>query len=316
MSIYKNIETAIYKRESLFRQTITNAFRLINGQGDGCYGLILDYYNDYLLLQVYDSSLYQEYHRISDHCIKILACCNRAINGVLLKDRSKVHDPQQITELRKSVCITGAMPPVPLIVKQNDIVAGVDLINGQNTGLFLDMRGVRQRLATYYAKGGKLCNLFSYTALFAVHALKNGLHHAVNVDMSKSVLQRAKQNYMLNQIGYDNRDFVAMDCKKFLKYAAKHNDTFHFVIFDPPTFSRNKGHNFSVKKHYNEFLMLIAPIVSDGYVLTTINTITISDDEYISLHPGNWDLQFLEHEPDDFPYYKEPYLKAGLWKMR
>ncbi|HOM87676.1 MAG TPA: hypothetical protein PLU42_06535, partial [Spirochaetota bacterium] len=140
MSIYKNIETAIYKRENLLKQTITNAFRLVNGQGDGCYGLILDYYDDYLLLQVYDSSLYQEYHGISDHCIKILACCNRAIKGVLLKDRSKVNDPQKIAESRKSVCITGTLPPVPLIAKQNDIVAGVDLINGQNTGLFLDMR--------------------------------------------------------------------------------------------------------------------------------------------------------------------------------
>ncbi|MCX8122755.1 MAG: class I SAM-dependent methyltransferase [Spirochaetes bacterium] len=314
MPLYKIIEQAVLKREALFNNAETNAFRLFNSSGDNCEGLIIDYYNGYVLLQLYDSSLYSIYHKISKYCKTILNSLHIPVNGILLKDRSKVNDPQRIAQIRKSILVEGDLPPEKFIVKQNNIAAYVDLINGQNTGVFLDMRVVRSKMAAYYMKGGNLCNLFCYTGLFSVHALKNGVQHAVNVDISQSVLNRAKQNYLLNNIAYDSRDFVKIDCKQYLKKALKHNTPFNFVIFDPPTFSRNKKQNFSVKTHYSDFCALIQTIARSGYVLTTINAVSISVHDYRSLHPKDWKLEFLDHEPDDFPYIK-PYLKAGLWKI-
>lgn len=315
MPLYKTIEQAIKKRETLFKSTETNAFRLCNSGGDNCEGLIIDYYNGYILLQLYDSSLYSISAQIRDYCKKALELLHIPINGILLKDRTKVNDPQKVAQIRKSILLEGNFPPEGFVIKQNNIAAYVDLIHGQNTGVFLDMRVVRQKMTEYYCKGGRLCNLFCYTGLFSVHALKHGLQHAVNVDISQTVLNRAKQNYSLNDIKYDSRDFVKIDCRQYLKKLVKQKSQFDFVVFDPPTFSRNKKQNFSIKTHYRDYLALIEQIAHGGYVLTTINAVSISVQDYRALHPKNWKLEFLEHEPEDFPYRTLPYLKAGLWKI-
>ncbi|MGB4269388.1 MAG: class I SAM-dependent methyltransferase [Spirochaetota bacterium] len=309
------IERAIQKREHLFKSTKTNAFRLFNSAGDNCEGLIIDYYDSFVLLQLYDSSLYHDYPQICNDCKKILSSLQIPVNGILLKDRTKVNDPQHIAKLRTSILVDGNLPPDNFAIKQNDIAAYVDLIHGQNTGVFLDMRKVRETMVNYYQNGGRLCNLFCYTGLFSVHALKNGLQCAVNVDISQTVLNRAKQNYVLNDIQYDVRDFTKMDCRQYLKKQVKQKAHFDFVIFDPPTFSRNKKQIFSVKTHYRDYLSFIEHVTQGGYALTTINAVSISVRDYRSLHPRHWKLEFLEHEPEDFPSKNLPYLKAGLWKI-
>lgn len=314
MNLFNTIEGAIRKREHLFGNSGTNAFRLFNGAGDLYSGLSIDYYNGFLLLGVYDSALKMYTIEIGSHCNTILNEMNIPVHGIVSKDRTMINNPQAIAESRKSILISGEMPPDRHIVKQNGILVYVDLIHGQNTGLFLDMRTVRNRLTQCY-RNGSLCNLFCYTGVFAVHALNNGLQHAVNVDISLSVLNRAKRNYIINAIEPDGRDFVKSDCREYLKKTVKHQRHFTCIIFDPPTFSRNKKQSFSVKKHYKEYCSLMASIAPGGYVLTAINAVSIDINEYKALHPHDWKLQFLEHESDDFPYTKEPYLKAGLWKI-
>lgn len=309
------IEQAILRRKHLFHKSETNAFRLFNSSGDDWEGLIIDFYNGFVLLQLYDSSLYNDYPLICEHLKKILASLTIQVNGILLKDRSKVNNPQKIAQIRKSTLVDGSLPPDNFSIRQNNIAAYVDLIHGQNTGVFLDMRRVRKTMRNYYKNGGSLCNLFSYTGLFSIHAVKNGLQHAINVDISQTVLNRAKQNYIVNEIQYDSRDFVKMDCKQYLKKLVKQNAHYDFVIFDPPTFSRNKKQSFSVKMHYRDYLSFIEYIAQGGLVLTTINAVSMSVRDYRSLHPNHWKLEFLEHEPEDFPYKSQPYLKAGLWKI-
>ena len=287
------IEKAFFKREHLFCSHDTNAFRIFNSLGDGKEGLIIDYYNGFILIQLYDSSLYHESVKIADYCKAILKNMSITLEGILLKDRTKVNDPQRIADIRKSSLVLGSMPPVPFAVKQNNCLAYVDIIHGQNTGLFLDMRSVRKRLSDYYKNGGKLCNLFCYTGLFSVHALKSGLNSAVNVDISRTVLNKAKQNYELNEIQYDSRDFVKADSKDFLRLALKKKLQISFIIFDPPTFSRNRSESFSVKKHYKHYISLIEQVLINGYVLTTINAVSISEDDYEAVE--RWCIQ---HESD------------------
>ncbi|MGL4368781.1 MAG: hypothetical protein ACRCUT_03800, partial [Spirochaetota bacterium] len=88
-----------------------------------------------------------------------------------------------------------------------------------------------------------------------------------------------------------------------------------FVIFDPPTFSRGKGGGFSVSSDYARYLSLIGQIAAGGHLLSVINTHSVSDDEYFSIHPQRWKNLFFEHEPSDFPAAGDFYLKCGLWKI-
>ena len=99
-----------------------------------------------------------------------------------------------------------------------------------------------------------------------------------------------------------------------MKAFEKTGKDFSFVVFDPPTFSRNKRSTFSVKNNYSNSLQLIDNIVRDGYIFTSANSPGVSKKEYISYHPGNWELIIFGNESKDFKFADVPYLKAGIWK--
>ena len=150
---------------------------------------------------------------------------------------------------------------------------------------------------------------------FSVHALKNGFKHSINVDLSKSVIKKSKNNFILNELKCDNRDFIYGDAIEWINIFKKKNRYFSFIVFDPPTFSRNRRRFFSVVDDYSASLKLLSTISDRGYIFTSINSFTISKDEYIKFHPSNWELVMLRGESSDFINKGDGYLKAGLWKI-
>jgi 23S rRNA G2069 N7-methylase RlmK/C1962 C5-methylase RlmI len=135
------------------------------------------------------------------------------------------------------------------------------------------------------------------------------------VDLSRSVLRRARTNYELNGLAADDRDFVYGDALNWLDRFHKKGRTFDMVIFDPPTFSRNRNRTFSVRKDYGQALEKIDR-VAGRYVFTSVNTFSVNLDEYVSWHPDRWEPVFLGHESSDFRPGERPYLKAGLWRKK
>jgi 23S rRNA (cytosine1962-C5)-methyltransferase len=307
---------AIEKREKLFAEQGTNCFRLFNGEGDGMPGLCIDRYDEYLLVQYYEPRLLE----LSDDMLRSIDAAVYLLpappKGVLLKNRAKPSDTRDIMEAAKSVVLAGSMPPEGYAVRQNGVLAVVDLVKGQNTGIFLDMREVRDRLTGYYTRTDTMLNLFSYTALFSVHAVMQGITGAVNVDLSRGVLERAKANYRLNGLRVDDRDFIYGDSLEWLRRFRKRERDFSMTIFDPPTFSRNRRRTFSSKKNYRDSLAMISGLTPSGYALTSVNSYSITRDEYLSYHPPGWQLEFFANESSDFTHAGNPYLKTGLWKIK
>lgn len=316
MQIESLLNTAIRKRVKLFTDADTNCYRLFNGDGDGVPGLTIDWYGGYVLVQYFDHGLAS----MTDEIRASLARCERNLpsrpRGILLKNRLRPDDVRDIAAAMRSAVLDGSAPPPGYTVRQNGILAEVDLVGGQSTGIFLDMREVRERLAAYYRPSDIMLNLFSYTALFSVHAVRNGITGAVNVDLSKGVLERAKTNYRLNGLDVDERDFIYGDSLEWLRRFRKKGKTFSIVIFDPPTFSRNRKRTFSSKKDFRDSLGLVSGIISEGFALTSINSFSISREEYLSYHPRGWTLEFIANESSDFTHQGNPYLKAGLWKIK
>ncbi len=304
---------AFAKRFHLFDDTLSNCFRVFHGPGDGVNGLTIDMYNEYLLVQYFDRSI------IIDDALKsvIIKAANefpQPIRGILIKNRIKETQVKDFHELRKSELLFGELPETNYLVKQNDVTVDVDLINGQSTGLFLDMREVRNALQSIYSPDMFLLNLFSYTGIFSIHALLCGIKSAINVDLSSTVLKRAKNNYVLNNLNYDERDFIAGDAPYWVRRLQRMNKKFSFIVLDPPTFSRNKNKSFSVKKDYSKVLHTIHEIC-DGYVLSSINSYSVTEKEYRNYHPSSWKLELFMNESEDFTHQGNPYLKVGLWKV-
>lgn len=312
------LKSAVEKRASLFSDSRTDCFRLFNGDGDGLDGLTVDFYAGHILIQYFNDNITESLDNIVRGILSLLPCVPLQVNSVLAKDRRVITGEADRNTIWKSRVIEGRYDEEEgVVVRQNGTLARVDLVNGQNTGIFLDMREIRGELEGFYPGSGisSMINLFSYTGLFSVHALMNGVSSAVNVDLSKGVLRRARANYELNGLAVDDRDFLYGDSMEWIKILARKKSVFDFGVFDPPTFARNRKKNFSVRKDYKNSLEKLEKLVPGGYVLTSINSYSVSQAEYRSCHPEKWELLMFGNESADFVNRGNPYLKAGLWKI-
>lgn len=321
----KDLMTAAFeKRRDLFLRQDLDCFRLINGEGDGIPGLAADRLGAWLLVQGYDERVLDrksctgpapEYRKAFLEAVKTLPV---EIKGVLFKNREKLRGTGDFVSERKSILIEGEYPPEDFYVNQDGVLAYADPVNGQSTGIFLDMREIRAGLKDLYRsrENMTMLNLFSYTCMFSIHGLKHGLASAVNVDLSPAVLKKAKANYRLNGLRTDDRDFIFGDSLEWIKRLGKNGRKFSVIVLDPPTFSRNKKSTFSIRSDYRKVLEALEPLVEEGgYVLSAVNTTGISEKEYYAFHPAGWKNVFYKNESSDFPGSGAPYLKTGLWKI-
>ncbi len=306
---------AFESRAELFGLPDEGCFRLFNASGDGLDGLTVDLYGEYLLAQMYFDETCARAQEIIRAMEPAIARLPRSPLALLVKDRRKLNDGDGFALRRTSETVWGDAPPPQYRVRHAGTTVLVDLLHGQHTGLFLDMREIRGKLRPFYGGAGRFLNLFSYTGIFSVHALLNGALSAVNVDLSAAVLERARRNYRANGLECDDRDFVRGDSFEWLRRFGKKDRLFDMVIFDPPTFSRNRRRSFSVKRDYRAALEAIRSCAPGGMALTTINAESVTEREYRSFHPAGWEPIFYSNESSDFVYKIRPYLKAGLWRI-
>lgn len=308
-------EKSLEERASLIRDPEETCIRLFSGMYGNEDSMTIDLYGEYVLFQNFtDDNFFMDLSFLHEY-LNMLLEKNITVRGVLAKDRRKTSDLKNLMDFRKSTLLYGEFPPDDYTVKHLGCSFSVDLVNSQHTGLFADMRNARRRLAPFYSPSSRMLNLFCYTGAFSVHALKNGIMSAVNVDLSKNILSKAKHNYLLNGLSSDDRDFIHEDSLAALKYLTRKNRKFNFAVFDPPTFSRNKKGTFSIDKNYADYLDRIYNLLEDeGLLFSCINTYNISREEYLHFHSGKWELLFLEHEAEDFISGPDRYLKCGLWR--
>jgi 23S rRNA (cytosine1962-C5)-methyltransferase len=177
------------------------------------------------------------------------------------------------------------------------------------------MREVRQWLRGA-ASGRTVLNLFAYTCSLGVCACLGGAARTLNLDVSKSYLEWGKQNYSLNGLAVDDRDFIYGDAFDWLRRFARRDERFELVIVDPPSFSSTP---FSVTRDYVRLVGAAARVVArGGTLLAATNHAATTEERFDAwIHKG-LELagrrgQFVRrwHEPaPDFPVMDRPYLKV------
>jgi 23S rRNA (cytosine1962-C5)-methyltransferase len=123
-------------------------------------------------------------------------------------------------------------------VKEAGLLFKVNLSDYLDTGLFLDHR-ITRNMVRDAAKGKSVLNLFSYTGAFSVYAAAGGAASVISVDLSKTYLNWAEDNFMLNQLQDDRKYyFIHADVLQYLDELPP--ESFDMVVLDPPTFSNSK----------------------------------------------------------------------------
>ncbi|QCF25751.1 bifunctional 23S rRNA (guanine(2069)-N(7))-methyltransferase RlmK/23S rRNA (guanine(2445)-N(2))-methyltransferase RlmL [Hydrocarboniclastica marina] len=123
-----------------------------------------------------------------------------------------------------------------LIVSEGSCRFYVNLIDYLDTGLFLDHRPARLWLGKQ-AEGKRVLNLFGYTGTATVHAALGGAVGSLTIDMSKTYLAWARENYTLNGVSLAAHRLEQADCLQWLAEPPK--ERFDLIFLDPPTFSNS-----------------------------------------------------------------------------
>jgi 23S rRNA (cytosine1962-C5)-methyltransferase len=267
------LQVARAKRASLEQNPSTTAYRLVNSSGDGVSDLSVDFFAGVLVASLYiDLSEKQE-----NILLEVLAATFQPIS-IYLKRRPK--EARHVANVDRD----SLAPDAPAWGKRTDeleilenglkylIRPGGDL----SVGLFLDMREPRAWLKHHVA-GKTVLNTFAYTCSFGLIASLNGATRAVNLDLSRRVLDWGEENYRLNRLEPKRFDFISGDVFDWLTRFARREDKFEVVILDPPSFATSKHMRFSAATNYDGLVELAASIVApDGLLLACCNNAQLS----------------------------------------
>lgn len=235
----------------------SSAFRLVNGSGDGLPSLVIDAYGEWVAVSVYDDAWLAHRDAIESALREVGA------RGAYLKRRVRADlREKNAEELAPDVPWFGEAAPGAFVVREAGIPVEVEISRGLSTGLFVDQRDNHVRLGEW-ARGGKMLNLFCYSAVFSVHAALGGAH-TTNVDLAGPALARGRRNFELNGLDPAAHRFFKEDAMKYLARAVRRGERYDAIVLDPPSFATVSRATFSVSKRYEEALALCIELLAPG----------------------------------------------------
>ena len=283
----------------------TDAYRWLNGEGDGLPGVTVDCYGDYLMLQLYTPAW-------DAHLDKLTAALQSVFQPKGIYRKLRPQETRALEAQKKSKeysrLIAGTTAPVPLEVVENGLKYLVDLREGLNTGLFPDQRRNRLELMGR-AAGKRVLNLFAFTGAFSVAAAAAGAKRVTSVDVSKKYLQVARDNFSINRLNPKQHDFVVADVFTELTRMQEQGRRFDVILFDPPSFSTTRKSRFSTHGGTARLVAATLPLLErGGLLISSSNHQKVSLDDYLkelrrgALQAGH-DLKtiFTGGQPEDFP---------------
>ena len=175
---------------------------------------------------------------------------------VALKQRQRQHHPEGQQYQR-----SGQGGPA-VLVREHNALLQVNLLDYFDTGLFLDLRLLRARIA-HEIPGRRLLNLFCYTGVASVQAALAGAATTTSVDLSATYLQWCADNFALNETTGPRHRLIQADVMAWL--SAEHG-AYDVIFCDPPTFSNSaRSADFDIQRHHVKLLaMAIARLSADG----------------------------------------------------
>jgi 23S rRNA (cytosine1962-C5)-methyltransferase len=250
-------DTRLALRTAIIDPSLTDAYRIVHGAADGWPGLYADRLGEDLLART-AAALTAAQRR---HIEQLGA---RAVYHQLLQQQDRP-PPQRLW---------GAPATREIVVRENGWRFALRLDEGCSTGLFLDQRDNRRRLAQRYIGPGfeiaaapEVLNAFAYTCGFSVCAAAGG-GRVASVDLSKNYLAWGRRNFVLNGLDPSGHEFLLGDAFDWFRRLAKRKRLFDVLILDPPTFSRSRESGvFRAETDYGALAAAALPLLKPGGIL-------------------------------------------------
>ncbi len=266
----RRVQTACGLRKKMIPPG-TNAYRLINAEGDGFPGLIVDVYDSTLVLSITTAGMEKQKKYIVDALVSQL---KPTVIYEQSQGRSRI-----LEGLENNTCfLLGDDQSGIVEITENGLQFAVDFIGGQKTGFFLDQRSNREKIGALSGNAHVL-NCFSYTGAFSVYCAAGGAKRVVSLDISKTACGAARENLQRN--GYSSEVHPVIETDVFA-YLRNQQDNFDLIILDPPAFAKNKRDVAQAARGYKEINLQAMKKLAPGGILATFSCSNFIDEELFS----------------------------------
>ncbi len=233
----QRLSAAYDVRKSIFPQwakndsELTNAFRLVHGEGDGLPGLVIDVYDRTAVMQAHSVGMHVSRQEIADALAEVL---DGIVDNIYYKSETTL--AYKASEDGGNGFLKGGLATASDIATENGLKFHVDWLGGQKTGFFVDQRENRALLERY-SHGRKVLNMFCYTGGFSFYAMRGGAELVHSVDSSSRAIDITRANVELNFPDDARHEAYAEDA---FKYLDRMGDQYDLIILDPPAFAKHK----------------------------------------------------------------------------
>ena len=259
---YMRLGASMARREALGEDPDTTAFRLVYAESDGMPGLVVDCYEDWVVVQALTLGIEARMEALTALLREALAP-----RGII--ERSDVDVRAQEGLAQRAGVLYGEAPDAPVVVRENGLRFRVDLLRGHKTGFYLDQRDNRRKVAAY-AAGAEVLNVFAYTGGFGVYAASAGAARVANLDSSADALREAEANLRLNDLATPSEN-IQGDAFQALRQIVAAERRYDLVVLDPPKFAFSKGQLSAATRGYKDINMLGMRLLRPGGILATFS---------------------------------------------
>ncbi|MEM7477538.1 MAG: class I SAM-dependent rRNA methyltransferase [Planctomycetota bacterium] len=259
--VYRQLEQAVNLREHwTCRQGELEALRLVNSEGDGLSGLVVDRFSSFLVVQFTSLAMLRWKDAILSWLQERLAPDN--IHFSLDASAAKLEGVESFQEW------TGETPERAIVNFQDKGVAlTVDLSDSQKTGYYLDQRSNRERAAASFVPGS-LLDVCCYHGGFSLAACKQGsVSDVTALDSSEKALRVAKLNAEQNKLA--NITFLKADCFDHLQQLCQQGQKFDNIVLDPPRMASHRSQLNSALRAYYRLNLSAVNLLRPGGMLVS-----------------------------------------------
>ncbi|HEV3272057.1 MAG TPA: class I SAM-dependent rRNA methyltransferase [Candidatus Methylacidiphilales bacterium] len=259
------LDEALAYRESLEKTLPGMARRLVWSESDQLPGLVVDRYDDILILQTLTLAMSRREEIIADLLLRKTGC-----RVVLARNDAPIRQLEGLPLERK---VLHGSYEAPTRVRIAGIAYDLDLWSGQKTGFYLDQAENYAAVAAIAAgaagaPGRRVLDCFTNQGAFALSARKAGAVSCRAVDQSAEALRHAAATAKAENLQVE---WIEADVFDLLRHYEKQRETFDLVILDPPSFTKSKGNKASALRGYHELHLRALRLLTRGGILATFS---------------------------------------------
>ena len=242
----------------------TSSCRIIFGEADFLPGLVIDKYEDVLVVECLALGMEQFKETIVNFLKDILAEDGIKIRGVYERSDANERTKEGLSKVKGFI---GDAFDTNVEIVENSVHYMVDVANGQKTGFFLDQKYNRLAMQRI-CKGKKVLDCFTHMGTFALNAGIAGAADVTGLDISEYAVSQAEANARLNHLE-NTVHFRQANVLDELPKLAQAGEKYDVVILDPPAFTKSREATKNAIKGYREINMKGLKLVKDGGYLAT-----------------------------------------------